>query len=446
MTAASRHASAVRLCNNSPAGPVALNHTRRHTPLRLRERPITPHTALQHSFTGSVPARFLAFYRSYDTGTFYRYLARPLHEGYRLLESLLAGGGEVAPPPSPTMDRRREQDVADKYARQVADYEAALRHFRMRISDAAAEGDRLFAFQLQEQCNKLKRPTLERVMRRVEAQPEEEEGYAYGAATAATASARAMAAAGVARAMAAGERQRRRGRRGEGGRDEVGGDEEAQPEGFWSSTACFDMHEEARQDDDMWRARSGVGLRTRPASARDSARPFARSPSLRVALPQSRPPSARLKCEVVENVLERDDARRRARQLLVGQRHLQQIFGGGRDAASATPFLPIEGDVGRWAVASPPSRPPVVTPLGGVRSLPNGEYGRVLTRGPILDPSRAKNKVVRELPADRPWAHVGDEGGWRLMLKAGGVEAKRLRTLDLERMLERYGGAGDRDH
>lgn len=65
LTAASRHASAVRLCNNSPAGPVALNHTRRHTPLRLRERPITPHTALQHSFTGSVPARFLAFYRSY---------------------------------------------------------------------------------------------------------------------------------------------------------------------------------------------------------------------------------------------------------------------------------------------------------------------------------------------------------------------------------------------
>jgi hypothetical protein len=125
------------------------------------------------------------------------------------------------------MERRREQDVADKYARQLADYEAALRHFRMRISDAAAEGDRLFAFQLQEQCNKLKRPTLERVMRRVEAQPEEEEGYAYGAATAATASARAMAAAGVARAMAAGERQRRRGRRGEGGRDEVGGDEEA---------------------------------------------------------------------------------------------------------------------------------------------------------------------------------------------------------------------------
>lgn len=339
----------------------------------------------------------------------------------------------MEPPPSPTMDRRREQDVADKYARQLADYEAALRHFRKRISDAVAEGDRLFAFQLEEQCNMLKRPTLERVMRRVEAQPEEEEEYAYGAATAATASARAMAAAGVARAMAAGQRQRRRGRRGEGGRDEVGGDEEAQLEGFWSSTACFDMHEEARQDDDMWRARSGVGLRTRPASAR----PFARSPSLhvRVALPQSRPPSARLKCEVVENVLERDDARRRARQLLVGQRHLQQIFGGGRDAASATPFLPIEGDVGRWAVASPPSRPPVVTPLGGVRSLPNGEYGRVLTRGPILDPSRAKNKVVRELPADRPWAHVGDEGGWRLMLKAGGVEAKRLRTLDLERML-----------
>ena len=338
------------------------------------------------------------------------------------------------------MDRRREQDVADKYARQLADYEAALRHFRKRISDAVAEGDRLFAFQLEEQCNMLKRPTLERVMRRVEAQPEEEEGYAYGAATAATASARAMAAAGVARAMPAGQRQRLRGRRGEGGRDEVGGDEEAQLEGFWSSTACFDMHEEARQDDDMWRARSGVGLWTRPASAR----PFARSPSVhvRVALPQSRPPSARLKCEVVENVLERDDARRRARQLLVGQRHLQQIFGGGRDAASATPFLPIEGDVGRWAVASPPSRPPVVTPLGGVRSLPNGEYGRVLTRGPMLDPSRAKNKVVRELPTDRPWAHVGDEGGWRLMFKAGGIEAKRLRTLDLERMLEQSASGG----
>ena len=357
-----------------------------------------------------------------------------------MLESLLAGGGEVEPPPSPTMDRRREQDVADKYARQLADYEAALRHFRKRISDAVAEGDRLFAFQLEEQCNMLKRPTLERVMRRVEAQPEEEEGYAYGAATAATASARAMAAAGVARAMPAGQRQRLRGRRGEGGRDEVGGDEEAQLEGFWSSTACFDMHEEARQDDDMWRARSGVGLWTRPASAR----PFARSPSVhvRVALPQSRPPSARLKCEVVENVLERDDARRRARQLLVGQRHLQQIFGGGRDAASATPFLPIEGDVGRWAVASPPSRPPVVTPLGGVRSLPNGEYGRVLTRGPMLDPSRAKNKVVRELPTDRPWAHVGDEGGWRLMFKAGGIEAKRLRTLDLERMLEQSASGG----
>ena len=356
-----------------------------------------------------------------------------------LLESLLAGGCEVAPPPSPTMERRREQDVADKYARQLADYEAALRHFRRRISDATAKGDRLFAFLLEEQCNMLKCPTLERAMRRVEAQPEEEAGYAYGASTAAaTASARAMAAAGVARAMAAGQRQRRRGRRGEGDRDEGGGNEEAQPEGFWSSTACFDMHEEARQDDDRWRARSGVGLRPRPASAR----PLARIPSLRVALPQPRPPSARLKCEVVENVLEREDARRRARQLLVGQRHLQQIFGGGRDAASATPFLPIEGDVGRWAVASPPSRPPVVTPLGGVRSLPNGEYGRVLTRGPILDPSRAKNKVVRELPADRPWAHVGDEGGWRLMFKAGGIEAKRLRTLDLERMLEQSASGG----
>ena len=135
-----------------------------------------------------------------------------------LLESLLAGGCEVAPPPSPTMERRREQDVADKYARQLADYEAALRHFRRRISDATAKGDRLFAFLLEEQCNMLKCPTLERAMRRVEAQPEEEAGYAYGASTAAaTASARAMAAAGVARGRAARRGRQGRGRRQRGG-------------------------------------------------------------------------------------------------------------------------------------------------------------------------------------------------------------------------------------